>query len=89
LSNAITGLTILDCSKIERAMDECILVKHVNILRGNDQVVLIAYDLDELEGLTKWLSWGWSGWSRSASLKCWSQKRWLIVLNRQSAGWLI
>ena len=40
LSNAITGLTIMDCSKIERAMDECILVKHVNILRGNDQVVL-------------------------------------------------
>ena len=40
LPNPIAGLTIMDGSKIERAMDERVLVKHINIFRGYHQVVL-------------------------------------------------
>ena len=34
------GLTIVDGSKIKWAVDECILVKHMNVLLGDNQVIL-------------------------------------------------
>jgi len=40
LPNTITGLKIMDGSKIEWSVDEHILVKHMNVLRGNYQVIL-------------------------------------------------
>lgn len=40
LPNTITGLKIMDGSKIEWSVDEHILVKHMNVLLGNYQVIL-------------------------------------------------
>jgi hypothetical protein len=40
LADPITGFAIVNRCEIKRSMDECILVKQVNVLPGGHQIVL-------------------------------------------------
>jgi hypothetical protein len=40
LADPITGFAIVNCRKIKRCVDECILMKQVNVLPGGHQIVL-------------------------------------------------
>ena len=40
LADPIKGFAIVNCCEIKRSVDECILMKHVNVLPGGHQIVL-------------------------------------------------
>jgi len=40
LADPITGFAIVNCRKIKRFVNECILMKQVNVLPGSHQIVL-------------------------------------------------
>jgi hypothetical protein len=39
LADPITGFAIVNCREIKRSVDECILMKQVNVLPGGHQIV--------------------------------------------------